>query len=329
MKILKGILVMICLSLFVYANEDDKYNTQVNTNLYDLVILKDVKKAINDINDLSQALKNKDDKKTKDLFTDFVQSWKSVETFYILGDLNEEFIDTPRYMDIFHNANEDIKVQLDRAIKSNEEARVALFKNSLKSINALEYILFTKDIKNQRVNDLAIYISKKLSSHLDDILNEYENQRASFIKNQKKSNAIIINAIIQNSYKLKEWRIGDVSGLSKKYKDDANNKRAEYFISKNSASAIEAVLLTYKNVLDNPAYEEFGDYLLTLTDGKEMTKLRVALLKSLDLVKQIKNDDFSNTKELYKQVDIIHVVLFVEMIEDLQINSKILDADGD
>lgn len=329
MKIFKSILVMICLSLFVYANEDDKYNTQVNTNLYDLVILKDVKKVINDINDLSQALKNKDDKKSKDLFTDFVQSWKSVETFYILGDLNEEFIDTPRYMDIFHNANEDIKVQLDRAIKSNEEARVALFKNSLKSINALEYILFTKDIKNQRVNDLAIYISKKLSSHLDDILNEYKNQRASFIKNQKKSNAIIINAIIQNTYKLKEWRIGDVSGLSKKYKDNANNKRAEYFISKNSANAIEAVLLTYKNVLDNPAYEEFGDYLFTLTDGKEMTRLRVALLKSLELVKQIKNDDFSNTKELYKQVDIIHVVLFVEMIEDLQINSKILDADGD
>ena len=329
MKLFRNILIMICLSLFVYANEDDKLNTQINTNLYDFVILKDVEKAINDINNLSQALKNKNEDKSKELLKNFLQSWKSVETFYILGDLNDEFIDIPRYIDIFHNANEDIKVQLDRAIKSNDIAKIALFKNSLKSINALEYVIATKDIKNQRVNELAIYISQKLSSHLNDIYDEYKNQRTAFINNLKKANAIIIDAVIQNSYKLKEWRIGDVMGLTKKYKNKADNKRAEYFISKNSANAIEAILLTYKNVLDNPSIEDYGDYLITLTNGKEINKLRTALSKSLKLVKQIKNDDFSKSQELYKQVDIIHIVLFVEMIEELEINSKILAADGD
>ncbi len=329
MKILKSILLMICLSSFVYANKDTDMNKQINTNLYDLVIIKDAKKAISDINNLSKAIKDNDVKKSKFLFKHFVQSWKSVDTFYILGDLNEDFIDTPRYMDIFHNGNEDIKVQLDRAIKSNDKSRIALFKNSLKSINALEYMLFTKDIKNKRVNELSLAISAKLTSHLNDILNEYNTQRSDFIGDLKKSNAIIINAIIQNSYKLKEWRIGDIMGLTKKYKGKANNARSEYYISKNSASAIEAILLTYKNVLDNPSYEEFGDYLLKLTDGKEIKRLRAAITKSLELVKQIKNDDFSKSEELYKQVDVIHVVLFVEMIEELQINSKILDADGD
>lgn len=63
-----------------------------------------------------------------------------------------------------------------------------------------------------------------------------------------------------------------------------------------------------------------------------MNRLRVALDKSLLLVKKIKNDDFTNNpaaKELYENINTIHVVLFVEMLEELSINAKILDADGD
>ena len=117
--------------------------------------------------------------------------------------------------------------------------------------------------------------------------------------------------------------------LSQKYKGKPDNRRAEYFLSKNSATAIEAVLNTYKAVLDNDSFTDFGDYLIKLTDGKEMKKLRASLKKSLELVKEIKNDDFSNAKELYEEINKIHVVLFVEMIEELSINAKILDADGD
>jgi hypothetical protein len=207
--------------------------------------------------------------------------------------------------------------------------RVALFKNSLKSINALEYILFSKDIKNVRENEIALTILNRIKTHLKYIKDEYIAQKENFLKNLKKANAVTINAIIQNTYKLKEWRVGDVIGLTKKYEGKPDNKRAEYYLSKNSANAIEAVLNTYKNVLDNESFEDYGDYLIKLTNGKEMKKLRIALTKSLELVKEIKNDDFSNTKELYENINVIHVVLFVEMLEELSINAKILDADGD
>lgn len=328
MKLIKAMLITTFLSLFVSVNADD-LNIKINTNLYDFVVLKDSKTAIESLDSLSIAILNKDVKKSKKDFTTFVKAWKSVEAFYILEDINDDFIDTPRYIDIFHNGNEDITKQLDRAIKSKDELRFVLFKNSLKSINALEYILYAKDIKDNRINKIALTITKRINSHLKDINQEYKNQRESFLADLKKSNAIIINALIQNSYKLKEWRIGDILGLSKKYKDDAKNSRSEYYLSKNSANAIEAILLTYKNVLDNSSYEDFGDYLLKLTDGKDLNRLRVSLNKSLELVKQIKNDDFSNSKELFKEVNTIHVILFVEMIEELQINAKILDADGD
>ena len=41
-----------------------------------------------------------------------------------------------------NNLKEDLNSQLKRAIESKDEPKVALFKNSFKSINALEYILF-------------------------------------------------------------------------------------------------------------------------------------------------------------------------------------------
>jgi len=334
MNIIKSFLLvgLLCVTTaFANVNDakDTKENKEILNTLYEKIIIKDVEKVLEDIKSLKQAVINKDEKNSKVDFAKLVNSWKSVETFYLLGDISEDFIDTPRYIDIFHNGNEDIKEQLDRAIKSKDEIRVVLFKNSLKSINALEYMLFTKDIKNTRENKITLTILNRITSHLNDIKDEYLAQKENFLKDLKKANAITINAIIQNTYKLKEWRVGDVAGFTKKYEGKPDNKRAEYFISKNSANAIQAVLSTYKNVLDNDSYEDYGDYLIKLTDGKEMKRLKIALNKSLELVKEIKNDDFSNVKELYENINTIHVVLFVEMLEELSINAKILDADGD
>ena len=328
MKLLKSLLLITFLSIFACAN-DEKQNTEVLNNLYEKVILKDVNSTLENISKLSKSIEKKEEKAAKQEFKELVKSWKSIETFYILGDINEDFIDTPRYIDIFHNGNEDITEQLDRAIQSKDEIRVALFKNSTKSINALEYILFVKDIKNDRVNKIALTIIKRISMHISEIKDEYIAQKSNFLKNLKKANAIVINAIIQNTYKLKEWRIADVAGLSKKYEAKPDNRRAEYYLSKTSASAIEAILNTYKNVLDNESIVDYGDYLIKLTDGKEMKRLRESLKKSIALVKEIKNDDFSNAKELYENINSIHVVLFIEMLEELSINAKILDADGD
>ncbi len=328
MKILQVLLLSIFLNLSIFA--DDKLeNTQVLKNLYDNVILNSVNNTLSQLKNIEEALIAKDTKKVQNDFMYLVRGWKSVETFYILGDLNDEYIDTPRYIDIFHNGNEDITQQLDRAIKSTDEIKVVLFKNSLKSINALEYVLFAKDIKDSRVNSIALKIVSKIKSLVEDIKEEYKNSEPYFLGDVKKANSITINTIVQNTYKLKEWRIGEVLGLTKKYEGNPDNKRAEYYLSKNSANSIEAILTTLKNIFNNDKYEDYGDYLLKLTDEKQVKRLRDAIDKSILLTKKIKNDDFSNSKELYEEVSKIHVILFLEIIEELSINAKILEADGD
>lgn len=331
MSVVKKFLSVGILAIFVNfacANEN-KTNEEVLNLVYENVVLKDIQKAIDDANNIEKSLEKKDENEIKKNFSKLVSSWKSVEAFYILGDLNEDFIDTPRLIDIFHNSNEDIKEQLDRAILSSDEPKIALFKNSLKSINALEYVIFEKDIKNKRVNAIALEITKRISFHLTDIQNEYLVQKENFIKNVKKSNAIVINSIIQTTYKLKEWRVGDVIGITKKYEGKPDNRRAEYFISKNSANSVKSILLTIKSLLDDDKQYDFGDYLISMTNGKQMKVLRDSLQKAISEASKIKNDDFSKSQELYENINKVHVILFVEMIEELSINAKILDADGD
>ncbi len=328
MKLLKTLVIFLFLSIFAIANDRNE-NIEIMKNLYEKVILVDIDKSLYALENIRKHIEKKEVKRSKKEFKKLIKAWKSVESFYILGDLNEDFIDTPRLIDIYHNGNEDITKQLDRAILSEDELRIVLFKNSLKSINALEYILYEKDIKQKKINDIALAITNRIYKHIEDIKQEYLLQKTEFIKNIKKANALVINTLIQSSYKLKEWRIGNVIGLSKKYEGSFDNRRAEYYLSKNSAFAIEAILHTYKNILDNPEYKEFGDYIVNFTDGKQISKLRSSLKNSLKLVKEIKNDDFSNAKELFEEVNKIHVILFVEMVEELSINAKILDADGD
>ncbi len=328
MKILQVLLLSIFLNLSIFA-DDKMENTQVLKNLYDNVILNSVDGTLLELKNIEEALKVKDTKKVQNSFEYLVKNWKGVEAFYILGDLNDEYIDTPRYIDIFHNGNEDITQQLDRAIKSTDEIRVVLFKNSLKSINALEYVLFAKDINDSRVNSIALNIVSKIKSLVEDIKEEYRNQETTFLSDVKKANSITINTIVQNTYKLKEWRIGEVLGLTKKYEGNPDNKRAEYYLSKNSANGIEAILTTLKNIFDNDKYEDYGDFLLKITNEEQVKRLRDAIDKSILLTKKIKNDDFSNSKELYEEVSEIHVILFLEIIEELSINAKILEADGD
>ena len=328
MKILKTMLTILCLISVANASVDKK-NQEVLNTIYEQIILKDSKKALSDVKALEKELINKNTKKVKVEFKNLIKSWKSVQSAYILGDLNDDYIDTPRLIDIYHHGNEDIKAQLDRAIKGKDEPKIALFKNSLKSINALEYILYTKDIKDTRVNEITLTIVRRIAFHLEDIYNQYKSLQETFLSDLQKANGILINRLIQNTYKLKEWRIGDVLGLSKKYQNSFDNKRAEYFISKNSSLAIDAILNTYKNIFNNQNYYDYGNYLEDLTHNEQVDTLRNSIDKAIALNKKIRNDDFNDANELYKVTNTIHVVLFLDLIEELSINAKIIDADGD
>jgi hypothetical protein len=303
----------------------------VGEKFFNQVIIANVVSAIENTELLIDGINQANSTSAKMQFGNLVSSWKKVETTYLLGDLNEDYLDTPRYIDIFHGNNEDIKSQLDLIINSDDTLSIAMYKHSHKTINALEYMLFTKNLSRQRVKNMALMIAKSIKSYLAEILNGYKIHQSKFLESEQYASAILLNTLVGGTYKLKEWRIGDVSGLSKKFKNRPNNHRAEYAISGNSINAIKAILATQAQVINSPDYQDFGDIARQFKASKEIDQAISALNDSIVNANNMSESDFINDKgkRLYQSTNRLMKAYYVSLMDQLGFVSKVLDADGD
>lgn len=290
-------------------------------------ILKNV--SIVDVNEAIKNAQNLEKSFSKDDFTKFVQSWKEVETMYFGGDIDENYIDTPRYIDVFHNLKEDLSAQMQRVIESKDEPNIALFKNSFKTINALEYILYNDKEITQREKELAKVVIANIISHLNDIKEVYTNYLNGQQKEEAWENAVVLNTLIASTYKLKEWRIGDPAGFTAKYKNDLDNTRGEYFLSQNSFNAIKAIVNAHEEVVGNKSYYNFASMAKHSDAKNEIKEVHVAIEEIKIALSKIKKDDFKNAQELYKAVSNLHNAYYLSLTTQLSVTAKILDADGD
>jgi hypothetical protein len=323
MIILQKLMIgMLFFTTIVFANES-------LNSIYENVILKNSQNAIEAIQIIKEDIQtNKNDKVKKD-FSKLVISWKSVDAFYILGDLDDTYLDTPRYIDIFHQGNEDITKQLDLIISKKEDLSIGLYKNSHKTINALEYIIFTKDLGNSRVKNIALIIVDKIEENLQEIYDGYVEVKDKFAKNELAANAMMLNSLIENSYKLKEWRVGDPAGLSRKFEGQVSNDKGEYYISKNSIVAIKAILETHLMILEDQQFKNFGTMIKSYKVNEELNDAIKYLKEALVHTEDIQNDDFGNAKLLYEDLKKLHSTYYISLIGKLKVTAKILDADGD
>jgi predicted lipoprotein len=262
-------------------------------------------------------------------FTVLVKSWKKVEALYFAGDINEDYIDTPRYIDVYHNLKENLSKQMQRVIDSKDEPRIALFKNSFRTINALEYVLFNDETITSREKVLAKAILDSIISNLEEIKEVYTNYLAKTPKEEKWENAVIINTLIASSYRLREWRIGEPSGNATKYKGSIKNSRAEYFLSKNSFVSISAILEAHNTVMGNQNFYNFANMASTAGAEKPVLEVQEALKVLKKELRTLKKEDFSKASDLYQKARVLHNAYFLSLIEELSVTAKILDADGD
>ena len=315
------------LTLMVYLHAGN-----VGGSIYNNIIIKDIKEANQNLEKLTVKVQNNaSDNEVKNGFTALMTAWKKVEALYLAADLNEETIDIPRYIDIFHNGKEDIYSQLDRILLSSDSLDIALFKNSTKSINALEYLLFKPAQKTARQKEMIVYILKHIGKHLKSIEVFYMNNKTLFMQDEQKMNAIIMNALIESSYKLKEWRVGDPAGLSRKYKGDPKNSRSEYPVSKLSYKAIEAVLLAHQEMIGQQKFVNFSSVVHNAGADEALSGIRNNIKNALNDLHAAPAYDFNSEeiKNLYKELTTLHNAYYISLIAALKVTSKILDSDGD
>jgi len=312
----KILFLMLCFTSIVFASERMLVNVVKN------VSIPNVQATITNAKSLQKDLSDEN-------FTKFIKSWKKVEALYFAGDLDENFADTPRYMDVFNNLKEDLNTQMQRVIESKDEPKVALFKNSFKTVNALEYVLYNDKEITPREKAIAIEILNSFISNLEGIKKVYETFLTSKPKDEKMERGLILNTLIASSYKLKEWRIGNASGNSSKFKNDAKNERAEYFLSINSFVAIDAILEAHKEVLLKSKNYDFATYALEKGAAIELLGIVDNINLMQEKLRKLPKDDFTKANNLFNSAKDIHNAYYVTLVEKLSISAKILDADGD
>ena len=312
----KVLFLVLLFSSIVFANE------RILVNIIKNVSIPNVQETIDNAKILQKDVNG-------DNFTNFLKSWKKVEAFYITGDLDEDYSDTPRYMDVFNNLKEDLNSQMQRVIESKDEPKTALFKNSFKTINALEYVIFNDNEISKREKELSIVILNSMISHLEEIKTVYETYLLKPTKDEKWENALVINTLIASSYRLKEWRIGNASGNSSKFKNDIKNERAEYFLSQNSFNAIDAILEAHNQIVKKNQYYDFAAFVMDKGAAIELLVVIDKIKEMQDELKVLPKDDFTKANKLFNSAKDLHNAYYVSLIEQLSITGKILDADGD
>ena len=312
----KVLFLVLLFSSIVFANE------RILVNIIKNVSIPNVQETIDNAKILQKDVNG-------DNFTNFLKSWKKVEAFYIAGDLDEDYSDTPRYMDVFNNLKEDLNSQMQRVIESKDEPKTALFKNSFKTINALEYVIFNDNEISKREKELSIVILNSMISHLEEIKTVYETYLLKPTKDEKWENALVINTLIASSYRLKEWRIGNASGNSSKFKNDVKNERAEYFLSQNSFNAIDAILEAHNQIVKKNQYYDFAAFVMDKGAAIQLLVVIDKIKEMQDELKVLPKDDFTKANKLFNSAKDLHNAYYVSLIEQLSITGKILDADGD
>lgn len=302
----------------------------------DHILVADSQQAVDQLGLLQSALQQGDLAAARERFSDFILSWKKVETAYVAGALDEDLLDHPRYIDYYHQGNESIAELVRRALQSEQPISVALFKNSTKGINALEYLLFSDETISAiegRKQQAALLAVNHIMIWLEEIADFYA-QDTSFIAGGDRSLGLIVNRLIDSSYKLTNWRVGEAGGLVKKYQGQPDAQRLEYHRSGLSLQAIKAILSIHLRVINNADGSDLMAVGAERGVSSEMSfldrNIKQVTATLEDIVPPLKQHiEDPRYQQLFRQLDRLHKAYYFMLIDALGLNASIIDADGD
>lgn len=301
------------------------------------------------LNDFTTKLTSDDVETLQTAFTQIMKEWKSVQATYIAGDYNASLIDIPQFIDFFHTGKAlDVGADIDAALSQTISIESSLFKNSSKSLTALEYLVFGKQTSTsdlvtkmnennaRRVDALKVVVNTLIKRSLS-IANFYASD-VSFKSNTTDASNALVNALIDSSYKLKEHRIGEAAGYVVKFKDDPDASRLEFYNSKRSLEAIKAILTAHNEIMGEQTYTNFGSFASANGAGVVVQKIRVNISNALAIVEEFStpiestitptNVD-SKVKRLYDEIAKLQQTYFESLINALSLTAQIIEADGD
>lgn len=337
-----------CLALFSFTSvqaeqESLKFDSNLLPYLKAELLVKDSRAAVTELQNLKILIAKQQSSASPD-WTELQQSfnrialdWKAVEAMYVAGDLDENLVDHPRFIDFYHQGNESIKDQVEIALTSEQPLKQALFKNSNRGINGLEIMLYpdtpvTGAAATRRLQAAEI-ARANIEGWIYEIADFYESD-TSFVKGGKASLSLLVNRLIDSSYKLANWRVGEAAGLTPKTKGTLNPSSLEFPYAQLSHASVERILRTHELVIKNDRGLDLVSVGKIAGVGSDMeflvTRIQTAQ-KALDavpapLVDQVETPEY---KALFNELAMLQNAYYFMLINSLNLEARILDADGD
>ncbi len=313
----------------------DQIGQRYFEQLHQELLLRPVEQMLIKLDQLDQSLATlgSNPEPPRAVFSDLVVIWKSVETLYLAGVLDEELIDLPQLIDHFHYGHETINPRLAKILKSQKNLKKALFQSSSKGFNALEFLLFRADATNPRTQQAARISTLHIRKNVVDILKFYQRDEE-FVSQTPKALQMVINALLDSSYRLVNWRIGEPAGLIGKGQGKASKQALEYNQSGLSVPAIVAILNTHARVFELGVASGFFSPAGLDQGGSEIKFVRQRISEAqaaAEVVLQMShlNLDSTEFELLFRHSEALHKAYYFLLVDALGVEARIVDADGD
>ncbi|GAB6039615.1 hypothetical protein [Endothiovibrio diazotrophicus] len=299
--------------------------------IYDDVLQANADRAVERCTDLQQRLGEPSAERRHDAFVALAQAWARVEASYILGGYDMDAMDYPLMVDYFHLGKEDVHATLARLIEGDAPPARALYKNSYKTIGALDDVLFSGPWSPRR-EALAEVIAATVCRNLTRIRDGYRAHRADYLEDPKKALSLLINAEIENLYKTRDWRIAQISGLTKQTLGKPEPHHQQYPYSEASWAAIGAIIATHRQLLAEDRQPNLATIAHRQQADAGLATIQAALRATEQAYRDTPPDHHFGTREMipiFQGLLDMQKAFYRQLVGRLGVTAAIIDADGD
>jgi hypothetical protein len=299
--------------------------------VYDRVLQGNADRAVKDCSGLQAALESGSTERRHAAFVELAKAWASVQASYILGGYDIDAMDYPLMIDYFHMGKEDVRETLGRLIESDTPASKALYKNSYKTMGALDAVMFSGPWSDRRA-ELASVIAGNLCRRLAQIRDGYREHRADFLGDRDKALSLLINAEIESIYKTRDWRIAQVAGLTRRSLGQQMPQNQQYPYSHASWAVIGAIIDTHEQLLG----EDRQPNVASIAHGKKadagLAAVQEALQATEQAYRETRPDHGFATRDMipvFQGLLDLQQAFYRHLVASVGVTANLIDADGD
>lgn len=314
-----------------YAEQSSAPVKDPYASIYDNVLQHNADNAVTYCTDLQASLESESSDVRHQAFVKLAEGWGRVQASYILGDYEMNAIDYPLMVDYFHSGNEDIHESIDRLIGRDTKASSALYKNSYKTMGAIDSVMFSGEWTERR-KEFAEVMVTNVCKRFVQISDGYKKYRDTFLFGVDRGLSLVINAEIEHIYKTRDWRIAQVSGITKSDPGVAKPELQQYPHSKASWAFIGGVLETNRQLLAEELQPNIATIAYEKQGEKGIHQVQQALEASWVAYNNAPEDHNFNAKDMTPVIDTLSALqkaFYKHLVSQIGVSADLIDADGD